>query len=94
MNYNGRIFRGQSNSPNGEVGNEILFYYHQDGDKLSGKYSGGSIVDGHLIGNVNPDSSLDFCYHHVNIDDQLMAGKCHSTPEEDKSGRLILKEQW
>jgi hypothetical protein len=94
MNYDQKTFRGQSNSPNGEVGSQTEFQYFQDGDRLSGEYSGGSIVSGHLLGTVNPDGTLDFYYHHLNSDGILMAGRCHSSPTRDVSGRIVLKESW
>ena len=52
MNYNGRIFRGRTNTDNGEVSGETRFHYFQEGDRLWGTYSGGSIVDGHLLGTL------------------------------------------
>jgi len=94
MNYDGKIFRGISNSANGEVGNETLFYYSQYGDQISGEYSGGSIVSGHLLGKVRADGSLQFFYHHLNSNGELMAGKCTSVPTKDVKGKLVLKEQW
>jgi hypothetical protein len=94
MNYHNRVFRGRSNSPNGEVSGETRFHYRQDGDRLWGEYSGGSIRQGHLLGKVHPDGSLEFLYHHVNASDELMAGRCTSTPGRDESGRLVLKENW
>ena len=94
MNYNGRIFRGRTNTDNGEVSGETRFHYFQEGDRLWGTYSGGSIVDGHLLGTVFPDDHLEFCYHHLNEDGELMAGKCHSVPSYDANGTLVMKENW
>jgi len=94
MDYNGRIFRGRSNSDNGEVDRETYFYYSQDGDVLTGRYTGGSVVDGQLLGVVHDDGSIDFCYHHLNQAGELMAGTCHSEPMLDDAGTLVLRETW
>ena len=93
MNYDGRRFRGRSNSPNGEVGGETVFLYRQDGEVLSGDYSGGAIVAGSLLGRVRADGSLEFLYQHLNRDGELMAGRCESTPRR-VDGRLVLAERW
>jgi hypothetical protein len=93
MHYDGKTFRGRTNTPNGEVTGETLFRYRQEGDRLSGEYAGGSIVHGHLLGTVHPDGTLEFYYHHQNTEGALMAGYCRSTPVEIE-GRLVLRERW
>lgn len=93
MNYDGRRFRGRRNSANGEVGGETIFLYRQHGDVLTGEYSGGAIVAGHLLGTVRADGSLDFLYHHINERGELMGGRCESTPRVE-DGLLVLAERW
>jgi len=93
MNYDGKTFRGRTNTANGEVSGETLFRYHQNGDRLTGDYAGGAIIVGHLLGTVYPDGSLEFYYHHRNTDGALMAGFCRSEPIEI-NGRLVLRERW
>ena len=94
MNYNGRIFRGRSNSDDGEVDCETYFYYSQAGNVLTGRYTGGKVVDGQLLGVVHEDGSLEFCYHHLSETGDLLAGTCHSEPHLDDDGILVLKETW
>jgi len=96
MKYNldGKLFVSISNTENGEVGEDTLFHYHQDGDIVSAEYEGGSIVKGHLIAKVLSDGKLDMRYHHVNCNGGIMIGKCLSTPEIMEDGRIKLKEQW
>lgn len=94
MDYNNRVFRGKSNSSNGEVSSQTKFYYRQSGDKIFADYSGGEITSGHLQGKVYPDGSLEFLYHHENVDGVLMAGICRSHPSFDASGKLTLNENW
>lgn len=94
MNYHNRVFRAKSNAANGEVNAQTRFHYLQKGNQLSGHYSGGEIVEGHLLGLVNADGSLDFYYHHINTLGKVMAGKCHSVPHYDDNGKLSFHEQW
>jgi len=90
----GKIFTTLSTTENGDVGKETLFYYYQDGNTVWADYQGGSIIKGHLIATFNDDGLLQMNYHHLNIDGELMAGKCLSTPEVLDDGRLKFKEEW
>lgn len=97
INYNDRIFRSSSNTPNGEVSAATTFQYHQDDSSppiVWATYSGGSISRGFFIGTVQNDNTLDARYQHVNISGELMTGKCRSTPELLEDGRIRLHEQW
>ncbi|WP_349557790.1 n-acetylglutamate synthase [Marinobacter sp. NFXS9] len=94
VNYDHRIFRGRTNSDNGEVGGQTTFHYRQSEDRVWATYSGGDIVSGHLQGKVCADGNLEFVYHHENVDGELMAGQCFSTPSQDTADCLVLKEHW
>ncbi|AQG79025.1 n-acetylglutamate synthase [Spirosoma montaniterrae] len=92
--YNNKTFRSVTNTANGEVGNETLFYYRQQGQIVWADYSGGSIVKGFLIATVQNDNSLNMRYQHVNKRGELMTGRCQSTPEILPDGRIRLHERW
>ncbi len=94
MNYNGKKFKTQSNSVNGETSSDTVFNYNQEGNLLKGTYSGGKIKFGHLIGLVDEMGNIDMRYHQVNIKDQLMTGTCFSRPEVLPNGKLLLRETW
>ena len=94
INYDNRAFRGRVNTDNGEVSDETRFHYRQEGARLWASYSGGSVITGHLLGHVNQDDSLEFVYHHINVDGELMAGRCCSTPTIESDGRLVMNESW
>lgn len=93
INYDGKVFRGRTNSANGEVGATTRFEYRQNGTLLTGTYSGGSVFAGQLLGVVHDDDTLTFQYHHLNVSGVLMAGRCESTPVLT-DGRLIMHERW
>ncbi|WP_405411938.1 n-acetylglutamate synthase [Maribacter sp. Asnod1-A12] len=94
MNYNNKIFRPVSNSDNGETSVETLFKYKQKDTILTSTYSGGQIVEGHLIGLVALDGTIEMRYHQVNTKGELMTGSCVSKPEIMDNGKLRLHETW
>ncbi|MEM9777974.1 MAG: n-acetylglutamate synthase [Chloroflexota bacterium] len=94
INYNGKKFTSVSNSGSGEVDNNTVFNYQQNGNVLWATYSGGAIKFGTLTGLIAEDGSLDFRYSHVNTDDIIMTGRCLSTPEILPDGRIRLHENW
>lgn len=93
-NLNGKLFRSVSNSENGDVDAATIFYYQQQGEIVTARYMGGSIVEGHLIAKVLPGGQLDMRYHHLNRAGEFMLGKCLSTPSQLPDGRLKFSEEW
>jgi hypothetical protein len=94
IDYNNKTFRSISNSKNGEVSSLTKFHYHQNDKIVSADYSGGDIISGHLIAIADVNGKLEMRYHHVNINNELMTGKCISTPEILKTGKIRLHEMW
>ena len=94
INYEGKLFVPELNTENGEVDDHTLFEDHQEGRILYADYYGGDVIKGHLIGTVFDDNSMDFVYHHLNNQNQLRVGTCHSIPVMLESGKLELHETW
>lgn len=94
INYNNKKFCAIENSENGEVDAALVFHYKQQGNILSCSYSGAKILQGHLLGLVNDDGSINMRYHQVNIHQQLLTGTCISTPEIMPDGKIKLHEVW
>ncbi|MBR4732564.1 MAG: GNAT family N-acetyltransferase [Lachnospiraceae bacterium] len=94
IDYDGRKFIPMENTENGEVDGNTIFHYHQNGNDFSADYSGGEIKKGYMIGKVSDNGELDFYYEHVNVDDVIRAGKCHSVPRLNNDGKLELHEEW
>ena len=93
-NLEGKIFQSIQNTENGEVSSETLFHYHQTEDIISADYEGGSIQKGHLLGKMLANGNLEFVYHHIKLDGQLMIGECTSVPTLLADGRLQYSETW
>lgn len=94
IDYDGKIFVPKMNSENGEVDEQTIFTYHQNGNHLWAEYSGGDIHRGTLIGTVAQNGSLDFTYQHMNKNMQLRIGKCKSVPKVLEDGKIELLEEW
>lgn len=94
INYDGKKFRAILNSENGEVSEDLIFEYRQIGDLLSCHYSGTQIRKGFLLGIVSPSGVIEMTYQQVNFQNELRTGKCISTPEVMKNGRICLHEVW
>ncbi|PWV94527.1 hypothetical protein DFQ01_13092 [Paenibacillus cellulosilyticus] len=94
IDYNERRFRTVSNTANGEVNDDTVFPYFQQGRTVWAEYSGGGILKGHLIAIVDDTGALDMRYHHHNEQGELMTGICKSTPELLSNGKLRMHEQW
>lgn len=94
INYDGKIFVPKSNSDNGEVNEQTIFHYHQKGEEFYADYSGGEVRKGFMVGTVSDNGELDFCYQHLNINNEIKAGKCHSVPVYLENGRVELHEEW
>jgi hypothetical protein len=92
--YDGLLFRGVSNTDNGEVSGDTLFHYHQRGDLVWGTYEGGQILFGTLVAQVQEEGVLDMRYQHLNRDRVFATGVCRSVPERLPDGRLRLHETW
>lgn len=93
IDLNNRKFRTQSNSDNGDVSSDTIFHYHQDENIIWAEYGGGQIIKGNLIGKL-VESHLEFSYHHINTDYEVMTGICKSYPEKTGNGKIRLKEYW
>ena len=92
-NLDGKQFKSESNTQNGEVSEATLFNYHQNGTHVWADYAGGAIVRGNLIAIMEEDGALDMYYQHINHQNQLMIGKCRSTPSLHE-GKLRYHESW
>ncbi|GJM63807.1 n-acetylglutamate synthase [Persicobacter diffluens] len=94
INYQNKKFKALQNSDTGEVSGETIFHYQQEGSRLWATYSGGAILEGHLMGKVDKDGRIEMVYHHRNREGELKSGVCHSMPEILKDGKIRLFEKW
>ena len=77
----------------GDVGQETLFEYAEDGGVVHARYSGGAIRLGFLVGTRDGDA-LRFRYAQLRADGTTATGRCESRIEALEDGRLRLHETW
>ena len=94
INYHNKTFKSIANSDNGEVGEQTIFHYQQQGNFVWAEYSGGAIVKGFLVAKVIENDTLDMRYEHINTTGEIMTGLCLSRPETLLDGRIRLNEKW
>jgi len=89
-----RRFIGVSNYDDGDANRDTIFCYDQDHDIVTGKYEGGRVRHGQILARIREDNSLDMVWQYLNIDGELVAGTCLSTPVLLPDGRYRLNETW
>lgn len=94
IDYNNKRFKPVSSSENSEIASDTVFLYKQNGNILTSSYRGGNIVEGHLIGLVDDDGTINMRYHQINKNGELMTGVCISKPEISADGKIKLYESW
>jgi hypothetical protein len=93
----GRRMRVTSTDSAGVVSGETILEFEQTSDVVSARYRGGTIVDGYLVGKLDPTgTSLRFCYVQADSRGNVDAGSSTGTIDEMQDGRLRLTEvfQW
>lgn len=94
INYDGRRSRAVENAEDGEVSDETLFNYRQEGSVVWATYGGGEVRFGTLLSEVDVQGQLDRRYQHLNTDGAWKTGICTSLPEVLPDRRLRLHERW
>jgi hypothetical protein len=46
------------------------------------------------MGLIDLNGNIEMRYHHININNEIMTGICHSTPEIMSNGKIRLHEIW
>ena len=89
-----RRMRPRMNTVNGQVSEDTLFEYFQDGDVVWATYHGGDVLRGMIIGRMSPNLDLDIRYLQLGVDGTFHEGTSHSSTEFLNDGRIVLYEDW
>lgn len=93
MNLDGRSFRVSSTAHVGVVSSDTVLEFRQLGDRVFGRYSGGTIARGVLVGRVAGES-LAFRYAQRERDGSIHGGHSACDVERDEYGRLTIVEHF
>ncbi|MFL6160851.1 MAG: hypothetical protein ACJ74U_01355 [Jatrophihabitantaceae bacterium] len=88
-NYDGVRFSAVQPGPEHAIG-----HYHQQGDLITVEIGDGNVRAGRLVGTVDSAGVIEAAYCMVLAGDEVIAGRCQSTPSLLPDGRLLLTEQW
>ncbi len=93
ISLDGRTLAGVANDEDGEVGADTEFHFEQDGERIYASYSGGDVVDGHLVGTFD-GKQWDVRYVQINTDDETATGHSTGTVELLDDGRIRVEDEW
>ena len=93
ISLDGRILAGVANDDGGEVGADTEFHFEQTGERIYANYSGGKIVDGHLVGTLD-GNQWDVRYVQINEDDETATGHSVGVVERLDDGRIRVEDEW
>lgn len=94
FNLNERQFTALFNSVHGQVNQETVFSYFQEGKFIWATYSGGDIDIGTLSGYFISEDSLHFRYGHWDKSGEFRSGSCTSKLNLQEDGRIRIYEEW
>ena len=94
MNLAKTTFRAISNSKHGSINTETEMRFTSDDDLVIGNYSGGTVVEGHVLGKRINESAMEMLYHSANANGEMQAGKAHARFEQNREGRICMYLDW
>ncbi|GAA0615650.1 hypothetical protein HPO96_00910 [Kribbella sandramycini] len=69
--------------------------YHRDDDVIWAEfYAGGTLRSGRLVGRLRADGSFDASYCLLTETGELISGACHSIPEFDAQGNILVTDHF
>jgi hypothetical protein len=93
IDINGKRFVTTGNE-HGVSGAETIFEYATDGDRITGRYRGGRIADGHLVGKVAGADRIELLFQCLTTDGELMAGASRGRVSRNARGLVELQFEW
>jgi hypothetical protein len=90
----GRRFRVAATDANGVVSGDTVLTFGHGPDGVSARYSGGPIVEGHLLGAFDGPASLHFCYVQIDRDGRVDAGRSTATIDRLPDDRFRITERF
>ncbi|AHG00084.1 hypothetical protein HALLA_16030 [Halostagnicola larsenii XH-48] len=93
ISFDGRTLAGVANDESGEVGADTYFQFEQTGNRLYATYSGGAVVDGHLVGTFDGER-WDVRYAQINADGETATGHSVGDVELLEDGRIRVEDEW
>ena len=71
-----------------------VFHYFQEGEVITGTYSGGEIRQGQIVGKALGDNRIELLFHCLTLSGDLKAGHSTGVISINTSGVLELSFDW
>lgn len=92
-NFDGKVFHLLANTGNGTSNTDTVFHYRQEGDLVTARFAGGSVLHGTIIA-LHKGDYLDMIYQLVTIDHELRSGKALAAISTTTEGKIQLNLNW
>jgi len=93
ISLGGRTLVGVTNTDAGDVSGETTFEFEQTGTRIRASYSGGDVVEGHLLGTFD-GQEWDIRYVQINADGETATGHSVGDVERLSDGRVRVEDEW
>jgi hypothetical protein len=95
MNLDGRVLSVSATASRGVVDSNTLLRFRQQGDRVLGRYAGGSVLRGCLVGRIEGHRLL-FRYAQVERSGQIHGGTsvCEVLYQADGRARIVEHFTW
>jgi hypothetical protein len=94
MNLTGCTFRAVSNSKNGSLNEQTEMRFTGDGEVVTGNYSGGSILAGHVLGKRLGELELELLYQGATVSGEIQAGRALAKFALDSNKVMSMHLDW
>lgn len=93
LSLDGRTLAGVANAESGEVGKDTRFEFEQEDERIYAEYSGGDVVDGHLVGTFD-GTEWDIRYTQINQAGETAVGHSVGVVTLLGDGRVRVEDEW
>ena len=93
ISLDGRTLVGVANTEDGEVSGDTRFQFEQEGERIYAQYSGGDIINGHLVGTFD-GREWDIRYSQINSEHETASGHSVGTVTLLDDGRVRVEDEW
>jgi hypothetical protein len=93
MTLDGKTFRVTATAAGGVVSSDTRLHLKQRGPRVLGRYCGGTIARGYLIGGLS-GSGLSFRYAQTEADGHVHGGRSLCDLHQLPDGRLLISEHF
>ncbi|HAS45336.1 MAG TPA: hypothetical protein DCS93_32935 [Microscillaceae bacterium] len=93
MNLHNKKFRAVANHE-GLSSDETIFQYYQQGKVITGRYRGGKIAEGFIVGKQTSDQAIELLFQCLTTEGELLSGASQGTLTLNQAGKIEIHFDW